>query len=390
VEHIIKCHDLSAVNFVRGENCYLYDQQGKQYQDLEAGCWSASLGYAHPRINQVMKEQIDQVIHLGTRYPNAITEGAAQDVLALCGMGDGKAVFLSSGSEAVEFGVQAIRRISGRPFLLTFSSSYLAAFGSAGQKRSEEWILLDWTQCARQGNYACLETVPFEQIGGFVFEPGGSGSESVKFPEVELVQEIARRVKQQGGLLMANEITAGMGRTGKWFGFQHYDFEPDLVALGKGLGNGYPVSALVMKRHAAEKLEASDFHYAQSHQNDPLGCRVAREVIRLMREENWIERGNTTGRYFLDKLNGLAKKYPMIREARGRGMLLALEFYARPDFSTSQVYQALFEAGFLVAHSPARNFLRFDPCLTLESEAVDRFIASLDLILEDLSMSFGS
>jgi len=87
---------------------------------------------------------------------------------------------------------------------------------------------------------------------------------------------MAQRVKQADGLIVANEVTTGMGRTGKWFGFQHYDIRPDIVCLGKGLGNGYPVSAVAMGQSIAEKSENSGFRYAQSHQNDPLGCAVAK------------------------------------------------------------------------------------------------------------------
>jgi acetylornithine aminotransferase len=131
MDHILKCHDLIPMNLVRGENACLYDDLGKRYVDFESGCWAAALGHNHPRIKRVMKDQTDRVIHLGTRYPNALTEAAAIDVLEMVGIKNGKCVFLSSGSEAVELGGQIARRVTDRPLLLTFTSSYLAAFGSA-------------------------------------------------------------------------------------------------------------------------------------------------------------------------------------------------------------------------------------------------------------------
>jgi acetylornithine aminotransferase len=382
MDSVLKCHDLVKINFVRGENCYLYDDQGRRYTDFEAGCWSTALGYNHPRINQVMKDQIDRVIHLGTRYPNAVTEEAAQAVLGLVGMEGGKCVFLSSGSEAVEFAARIARVMTRQPWLLTFTNSYLSALGSSGKKSDAEWKLFDWSSCTHPGACARLDTLPFEQIGGFVFEAGGSGSESVRFPAVQLVQKIVERVWQAGGLLVANEITTGMGRTGKWFGYQHYDVQPDIVALGKCIGNGYPVSVVAMKRAVADKLESTGFYYAQSHQNDPLGCRVAKEVIAILRAENWIEKGNVTGAYFLEGLQRLAEKHANVKEARGRGMLLALEIKPREGFSTATIFQALLEKGFLVTHKPDRNFLRFDPALTMQKEDVDSLLECLDDILE--------
>jgi acetylornithine/N-succinyldiaminopimelate aminotransferase len=380
-DHILKCHDISGISFVRGENCSLYDEQGKRYVDFESGIWSTVLGHSHPRINQVMIRQIAQVIHLGAAYPSFLAEEAARDVLEITGSGDGKCVFLSSGSEAVEFAVQAARRVTGKDVLLTFTTSYLGAYGSSGRKNAHEWCLFDWDACADGDPVDHLKEIPFERIGGFVFEPGGSGSGFVRFSAKQLVQNIVQRVRQEGGLLVVNEVTTGMGRTGKWFGFQHYDLQPDIVSLGKGLGNGYPVSAVAMKRNIAERLENSGFRYVQSHQNDPLGCSVAQEVIAVLREENWVERGNALGAYFLEGLRKL-ERHPIVKEARGRGMLLALQFHPHESFSATSAYESLLEQGFLVGYYPAGNILRFDPALTMEKKDIDHLLDGLDRILE--------
>jgi acetylornithine aminotransferase len=340
------------------------------------------LGHNHPRVNRAIREQLKAISHLGTRYPNRLSEEAAQDVLGIVGIDDGKCTFLSSGSEAVEFGVQAVRRVTERPLLLTLQNSYLAAYGSAGRKNAQEWFLFDWNTCTHEAARLCLDKIPFDRIGGFIFEPGGSGIGFVHFPPGEIVREIAQRVKQAGGLLMANEITTGMGRTGKWFGFQHYEFSPDIVALGKGLGNGYPVSAVAMKRGIAERLENGGFHYAQSHQNDPLGCSVAREVIKVFREGNWVEKGDATGKHFLDGLKSLEKNHPFVKEARGRGMLLGLEFHPHERFTAASAYRGLLEKGFLVGYYPAGNLLRFDPALTVKKRDISRFLECLQALLE--------
>ena len=143
--HILKCHDIVKTDFVRAENCYLYDSAGKRYIDFESGIWSTALGHNHPRVNQAIRSQLEQVIHLGTRYPNGLAEGAATDVLGVVGMEEGKCVFLSSGSEAVELAVKIAQRATGKPLCLTFSSSYLAAYGSAGTKDAAHWRLVDWS-----------------------------------------------------------------------------------------------------------------------------------------------------------------------------------------------------------------------------------------------------
>jgi len=387
MQHILKCHEIVKTNFVRGENCFLYDSEGRQYIDFESGIWCTALGHNHPRVCQVIESRLKQVIHLGTRYPNDLSEEAAKAVLDIVGIEDGKCTFLSSGSEAVEFGVQAIRRITGKPLLLTFQNSFLGSYGSAGSKQSSEWYLLDWNACSDMDMDKNLEKIPFDQIGGFAFEPGGSGISYVRFPPTALIPTIVRKIRETGGLILANEITAGMGRTGKWFGFQHYDIQPDIVSLGKGLGNGYPVSAVAMRAEVAEALENSGFHYAQSHQNDPLGCAVAKEVIAIFKEGNWVERGNELGGFFLNELRRLAQSHTVIKEARGRGMLLGLEFQPHERITAASMYRALLERGLLAGYYyPAGNILRFDPSLTMERENVQCLIRCLDRILGEATL----
>lgn len=378
---LLGCHDLEKTDFRRGENCALFDAAGRRYVDFEAGCWCLALGHNHPRINRAMEAQMRDVVHLGTRYPNTVVLDAARDILEVVGIPDGKCVLLSSGSEAVEFGIRAARLFTGRKRLLTFASSYLAAYGSGGAKNADEWCALDWSRCPPEGPFDCLDEIPFQELGGFVFEPGGSGSESIRFPSPALIREIAGRVREAGGLVVVNEITTGFGRTGTWFGFQHYDLRPDIVATGKCLGNGYPVSATALRADIAAKLERDGFHYAQSHQNDPLGAAVAREVIAVLREEHWIERGSRMGNRFVDGLRELGRRHRLVKEARGRGMLLALEFHPHPEFSATTAYRSLLDQGYLVTYSPARNFLRFDPSLTIEESDVAGLLGCLDSIL---------
>lgn len=387
MQHILKCHEIVKTDFVRGQGCYLYDSQDRQYIDFEAGIWCTALGNNHPRVKQAIHNQVEKLIHLGTRYPSALAEAAAVDVLRVVGLEGGKCLFLSSGSEAVEFGVQAARRITGKPYLLCLSGAYLAAYGSAGRKNEREWYSFDWEACRAcphpDGCGQCVHfnEMPFDQIGGFVFEPG-NGSGLVQLPPKQLVKSLADRVKQMGGLVVVNEITTGMGRTGEWFGFHHYDLQPDIVAVGKGLGNGYPVSAAVMTAQIAAGLEDGQFRYAQSHQNDPLGCAVAIEVIAVMREEALVARSKQVGERFLQELKNLSARHAAIKEVRGRGLMIAVELESDPqNVQADCVYQALLEKGFLVGCSPAAGVLRFYPALTIDEEHIGQLLEAFDSIL---------
>ncbi len=388
MDHLLRCFEIVKMDMVRAENCYLYDTSGRRYVDLEAGVWCTALGHNHPRINQAIRAQLERVMHINYRYTNLLAEEAAQAVLGTMAMPDGRVTFLSSGSEAVEFGVQAARRLAGKPLLLTLQEAYLAAYGSAGTQNADGWHCFDWQPCVTcthtdgcDPSCSHWQAVPFEHIGGFVFEPGNSHG-LVKLPPRKIVRALAERVHQEQGLIVVDEVTTGMGRTGEWYGFQHYPLEPDIVALGKGLGNGYPVSAVVLSADVAARWEQSGVHYAQSHQNDPLACAVAREVIAVLREEGLVERSRRVGAAFVRELERLAERRSAIKEVRGRGLMTGVELQRGDErFSATLLYHKLLERGFLVGYNPAANLLRFYPALTIGEKDLDRLLETLDQIL---------
>ncbi len=391
MSHVFRCsgYDLVKTGIVRAEGCYLYDTDGNKYADFEAGVWCLGLGHNHPRINEALGAQLERVSHLGYRYTADVVEEAAAAVLATLGMGNGKCVFLSSGSEAVEFGVQITRRLTERPLLLTLTDSYLAAYGSAGRKSQEEWFCFDWgvcTGCPEIGecNPLCehLQRIPFDRSGGLVFEPGNSGG-TVRLPPRALVRNLASMVKARDGLIVVDEVTTGMGRTGAWYGFNHYGLEPDVISLGKGLGNGYPVSAVAMKQEVAGKLLDGGFRYAQSHQNDPLGCAVASEVVAVIREEKLVARSERMGDHFLGELRRMEERFDVVKRVRGRGLMIAMEFEADPGVSLASVlHRELLARGFLVGCKPEANLLRFYPPLTIGEGDIAQMVAGLDQALQ--------
>jgi acetylornithine aminotransferase len=223
--------------------------------------------------------------------------------------------------------------------------------------------------------------IPFDRIGGFLLEPGSS-SGLVRFPPKPLIQAIAHKVKNDGGLVLVNEVTTGMGRTGRWFGYQHYDLEPDVVALGKGLGNGYPVSAAAFSAELGAKLDARPLAYAQSHQNDPLGAAVASTVVGVIREEGLVERAREIGEALLRGLEGVAGRVGGITAVRGRGLMLAVEIEDDAEATrTTRTHRALVAGGYLVARRPGLSVLRIDPPLGVEHEHVDGFLTTLEEVL---------
>lgn len=369
-------------------NCSLYDSQGKEYIDLEAGVWCVSVGHGHPRILSVIAEQYGKIAHHGFNYSSPVLEEAAQTVQSLLQFQNGGCVFLCSGSEAVEYGVRVAKQIVEQPLFLTMADSYFGAYGSAKNRAEDEWFCFDWTQCAMcPDSKACCRdcehwaSIPMNRIGALVFEPGSS-SGLVRFPPGKLIQSLVNAVKRNNGIVLANEVTTGVGRTGLWFGFQHYGFLPDIVALGKGLGNGYPVSAAAFAPGVAQRLGREPIPYAQSHQNDPLGARVAQEVIRIIRDEKLIERCQKAAILFLSGLEKIKEKTSRIKEIRARGLMMAIELEDDSDASfTKKTQLDLLDRGFVLGRRPGVNVLRMDPSLTIEDQQIKAFLVAFEDVI---------
>jgi acetylornithine aminotransferase len=381
-------HDLLLPDIVRAENCHLYDSAGKRYVDLESGVWCTSIGHAHPRVRRVMEEQGARIAHTGFAYSNPIVSEAAAEVLSLLGLEGGRCVFLCSGSEAVEYGVRAAQSVMRRPLVLTMSDSYFGAYGSASTRRPEEWHSFDWAACAGcppagPGVPRCAhrEGIPFDDVGAFLFEPGSS-SGLVRFPPEPLVREIAATVVASGGLVLVNEVTTGIGRTGHWFGHQHYGLAPDVAAIGKGVGNGYPVSVTAFSPRVVEMLGGQPVKYAQSHQNDPLGAAVVLEVLRVIREEGLVVRGQGIGSRLGAGLEAVRQRSARVRDVRQRGLMAAVELHDDHGAPfTTAVHSELVRRGYVAGKRPGVPVLRLDPALTIEEADIDGFLEALADVL---------
>ncbi|MBT4020575.1 MAG: aminotransferase class III-fold pyridoxal phosphate-dependent enzyme [Alphaproteobacteria bacterium] len=302
-------HELKIPDIVDSDGAWLIDRSGKRYLDLESGVWCTPLGHKNQSVNKAITRQIASISHVGFCYSNEVVEKAGEAVISITDFFGGQCVFLCSGSEAIELARQMSKHLTNKPTTLCLHDAYLGSFSST-ISRDSGWAIFDWNECAtcpkRQTcDIECpkLKAVP-DDIAEFVFEPGSSGG-FVRFPPVALIKNIAEIVQSQGGKVIVNDVTTGMGRTGEWFGYNHYQIEPDFVAIGKGLGNGYPVSALAINRKAVSQLKSGTFKYMQSHQNDPLGAAVALEVISQITRENLIDRAANLGRTFLKELQSL-------------------------------------------------------------------------------------
>jgi acetylornithine/N-succinyldiaminopimelate aminotransferase len=382
---VLNCtgHELKLPDIVDSDGPYLFDGTGKRYLDLESGVWCTPLGHKNAGVNAALTGQAGSVAHAGFCYSNDVVEDAAKAVLSITGLEEGQCAFLCSGSEAIELGRQICKHITNKPVTMALHDAYLGSF-SAVTERQNGWHLFDWRDCVACENVeTCdrdcpkLQDIPGD-ISEFVFEPG-SASGFVRFPPISLITNIVEIVRAQGGKIIVNDVTTGMGRTGKWFGYNHYPIEPDMVAIGKGLGNGYPVSALAINLKTVGEMADGTFKYMQSHQNDPLGAAVAREVISQMKTRGLISRSAQVGATFLTALQSLSSS-EHITEVRGRGLMFGVDFAKKE--TGDRIYQQLLDKGFIVCNRG--GMFRIDPPLIIEEQDFLDFVDVFEGLLAEI------
>ena len=360
---------------VKSKDCYLYDKDGRKYLDLEAGVWCANIGHNNDQLAEKVNSLVRESVHQGYLFRNEYAERLSQKLQKLVGFENGSSVFLCSGSEAVNLSITLARHLTGRKKVLKIDNSYLSSFGF-GQISGENEALV----AVRYNDMQAIDDIDFGEISAFVVETGGASIEAVRFPGNEFINRLISESAKNGCLVIAEEVTTGMGRTGKWFGFQNYDFIPDMLVTGKALGNGFPISGLTVNADIAARFLNNPFHYSQSHQNDPFGCAVALEVINFIEENNLLERVNRVGDYFKNQLEGIKQKYPdKVKDIRARGLMLALELEDTVDGES--INAKYFEAGFVNRFK--LNTFRFLPPLTIKESDIDEVVKCLDNLLSE-------
>ena len=360
---------------------HLFDKSGKKYIDLEGGIWCLALGHNHNNVNDAILNQITKLTHSGFCFNSQIVQQAAELILSKTNFENGKCAFLSSGTEAMEFSRQISKFISPDKISMTLTDSYLG-ISEEFRYRANNWFQFNWSECKSCSSENCNDDCPLikqipEEVSEFIFEPGSS-SGNVNFPPEKLITKIVEKVRSNGGLIIVDEVTTGLGRTGKWFGFEHYDVKPDIIALGKCLGNGYPVSCVILCEELSEHLQKNNFRFNQSHFNDPLGAAVAEAVIKTLEDENLINISYEKGKYFLDELKKLVDD-KIIVDVRGRGMMLAIEFC--DNETAKKISDRLFENGFIICCRG--NIFRLDPPLITGKLVLKNFTEELKKIISN-------
>ena len=409
---------LESITLVRGEGCRVWDTRGKSYLDLLSGCWCAVLGHGHPRLAEEIKKQADRLIHAG---PPMLSEGVEEGLRKLAEIlppALDRTVFLNTGSEAVELGLKMARAATGADEIVVIERSYYGAttyaYSLSESGRNVEWLpkvgritRIPAPHCrncpagARWpcGDFPCLgslrDMVNSKQrtVAAVLFEPILANAGMI-IPPIGYGARLRDLSNKLGALLIAEEVTTGMGRTGRWFGYEHdciVDMTddsghktraaiPDILILGKALGGGLPVAAVATTAEVEARCRGKLTH-VQSHQNDPFSGHIAATVISILQEGKLVEQATEKGHYLLEELRNIQSRHAGTVEIRGRGLMLGIELDHKYADAGVEIYQQLLEAGYIVNYQPHNAAFRLFPPYVISQAELEEFLRTFENIL---------
>jgi acetylornithine/N-succinyldiaminopimelate aminotransferase len=372
------------VCFVKGEDVYLFDTEGRQYTDFLSGIAVCCLGYSDEGYKRALKDAIDRLMHTSNMF---YIETQAKLAKLLCeATGYGNVFFANSGAEAVEGAMKLARKYhhaagKERTQFITMKNSFhgrtLATLAATGQQKFHEAYrpLMESFVYAQPNNAEELDKAISEDTAAVMIEPIiGEGGIIPITPEY--FKAVRAACDRCGALMIADEIQTGMGRTGALLASPSLGAKPDVVVLAKALGAGMPIGAFLAQGKAAVAFEAGD--HGSTFGGNHLACAAAYYVADKLVSTNLLSHISEVGAYFIDRLSSLKSHCPSVTAVRGKGLILGIELDG--GVSAKDVQQSLLSAGFVTA-TAGGNVLRFLPPYVIQRKHIDSLMEALKKLL---------
>jgi acetylornithine/N-succinyldiaminopimelate aminotransferase len=386
-EHVMQTYGRLPVAFVRGEGTRLWDSAGKEYLDFLSGLAVTSLGHAHPEVAAAISDQASTLLHVSNLYFNEVQPqlGERLDLLVTSATGTpGRVFFANSGAEANECAIKLARRYGqanggrDRFHVLSAWNSFhgrtLTTLAATGQPQKQETFqpLPDGFRQVEFADVDALAAAMDERVCAVMLE-AVQGEGGVQPAPPGYLEAVRRLCDEREALLIVDEVQTGLGRTGRWFGFEHGgDVRPDVVTMAKALGNGVPIGACWARTDVAEALRAGD--HATTFGGQPLAARAALAVLDVMEREDVPKRAVAAGKRLTESLRAL----PGVVDVRGAGLLIAVEL--APGTKAAEVANRCLDAG-LVVNAVTPTALRLAPSLLVTDDEIDAAVATLQEVL---------
>jgi len=373
------------VAFEKGQGCRIWDQDGRVYLDFLAGIAVTALGHGHPQVVETLKAQAEKLLHTSNLY-HIENQIALAEQLVAHSFAD-KVFFCNSGTEANEGAIKLARRYSTEKYgpqkttILCMKNSFhgrtLGSLSATGQEKFQKGFgpLLPGFSFVPFNDLSALENSWNDTVCAVFMEPV-QGEGGIKVPDKGFLKAVKKLCRERQALLILDEVQTGLGRTGTLFCHEQFETQPDIMTLAKSLGNGLPIGALLATDEVAAVFQPGT--HAATFGGNPLVTAVARTVLSIMLEEEFLPRVRKIGAYFQDQLLRLKEEFPQILDVRGMGLLLGMAL----DRPGKPIVDACLQKGFLI-NCTQDTILRFVPPLIVEQEEIDALIKTLrDLFRE--------
>lgn len=372
-------YGVPTLALVKGKGIVVEDANGKKYLDLLGGIATNLLGHAHPEIIQAVNKQISTLGHVSNFYAHPNVIELAEKLISLTGVKEAKVFFCQSGAEANEAAFKLSRKtgkVNAVAALGAFHGRTMGALSLTGQpsKRAAFLPLIKGVKHVPYGDVQAMRKAVNKKTAMVIIEPI-MGEAGVVVPPIDYLQQLRTICDEKGALLVIDAVQTGMGRTGDWFGYEYSGITPDVITLAKGLGGGLPLGAMIALGKAADLFQAGD--HGSTFGGNPVTTAAGLAAINFIEKKKLLESVKRQGDYVMQELALI----PGVREVRGAGLLLGIEF---ETLDAGTVANELRSRGVLV-NAATPNTIRIAPSLIVSDAQLEKFIAIFRKVVIDAS-----
>ncbi len=364
------------VTIERGQGVRVWDINNKEYIDCMGGYGVALVGHRNPRVVSAIKSQLDKIITVHTSLYNKTREEFLEELIKVAPDGLSNVHLGNSGTEAVEAAIKFARKYTGKSGMVAMTGSY--------HGKSMGALSITFNPKYRKSFMPLVEKVAFSQFGdiealkskidkdtAFVIMEPIQGEGGIHVAPDGFLQDVRKVCDQNGILLIFDEIQAGLGRTGKMWACDHWNTTPDIMCLAKGIAGGVPMSATLVRPEILAAMSKGE--HSSTFGGNPLSCAAGIATLQTLTEDGLVDNAAMVGRIFRDGLEKLKQKHGIIREIRGRGLMIGIEM----KFEVKDILFDGISEGVLLLYS-GRNVLRLLPPLVINEEDIKKVLEILD------------
>ncbi len=383
-KYLAQTYGRFPIALVKGKGMKVWDANGKEYLDFVSGLAVCNLGHCPEAVVKAVKNQAETLMHVSNLYhikpqielAEALVERSFAD----------KAFFCNSGAEANEAAIKLARkyyhdRKKEKYEIIAMKNSFhgrtMATISATDQTKTQNGFnpLLEGFKFVPFNDINAIKEAISTKTCAILLEPI-QGEGGVNIPDVNYLKSVRDLCDQMDLLLIVDEVQTGMGRTGRLFAYQHYGIEPDIMTLAKGLAGGVAIGAMLAKDKTIKSFGPGS--HAATFGGNPLAAAAGLAAIKVLANEKFLSHVDEMGSYFLNKLSGIKKRYPSIKDVRGKGLMIAMEM----DFPSNKIVDYCMNKGVLI-NCIQGNILRFLPPLVAQKDEIDYLTHVLEQAFEE-------